>query len=118
MTPADLKIWMEAAMPMLDRCILFLALGGIGWLLRHVPWVRFFAWLAAPSVGSLIFVCSFCLSAQSGLSQESCYKYWNPYILEFAKFLFGTFGNAFMALKAYRMLPEQKPQPQNESKAS
>ena len=106
MTADEFKLWLEVSVPILDRCLIVIMLGGMAWMGWRVPWGTFFAWLSAPSVGSLIFVCAFCLSAQSMVSQDSAYKYWNPYLLEFAKFIFGTFGNAFMALKAYRMVPE------------
>jgi len=94
-----------------DRVLTLVVLGGLFLLCRRIPFARFFAWLSEPSMVSLIFVSTFCISAQSILSQESAYKYWNPYLLEAAKFLFGTFGPGFLAVKAYRMIPEPKKDP-------
>lgn len=105
-TPETLTAWCEAAMPICDRILMLLVVVLAIWLGSRIPWVRFFVWLAAPSMGSLIFVSAFCIASQSMLSQESAYKYWNPYLLEAAKFLFGSFGGGFIALKAYRMTPD------------
>ena len=104
MTPEQLTSWLEAAMP-----ILAVALSAV--IVWRIPWRRFFAWISAPTMASLVFVSAFCIAAQSMLSSESVYKYWNPYLLEFAKFFFGTFGGGFVALKAYRMTPEEKEEP-------
>ena len=112
MTHETLKEWIDATMPLLDRISLAVLCLWILVTVSRLPWLKFFAWLAAPSMGSLIFISAFCIAAQSLLSEESAYKYVPVYVLFALKFLFGTFGAGFIALKAYRITPADKKEKQ------
>lgn len=114
MNPESFKAWSDAAMPMIDRGIGIGVGGTVLWVAFRIPWLRFFAWISAPTMVSLVFVATFCLSGQSILSQESTFQYVPVYLLFALKFLFGTFGQSFMAVKAYLMIPEKKGKPDDE----
>lgn len=112
MTPDELKLWLENTLPLFDRLTVFLILAGAVWIGWRIPWVAFFKWLAAPSITSLVFVCAFFLAGQSFLSSDDSYKYLNAYVLFAMRFIFATFGAAFLAVKALKMSPDDnKPQP-------
>jgi hypothetical protein len=111
MTPDQLQLWLNVCLPVLDRALAFVLLVSAAWLAYRVPWLRFIAWLSAPSITSLVFVSAFCISAQTFLSSDEAYKYVNAYLLFALKLLFGCFGNGFIALKALRMKAPEDPKP-------
>lgn len=55
----------------------------------------------------LLTVCAVFLFQQGMLSSEESYKYFDPYLLYWFKFLVGSFAAGAMALKTYLTNPNQ-----------
>ena len=109
MNPESFKAWTDAAMPTIDRGMIVAAVGVVLYIGWKLEWRKFFNWISAPTMSSLVFVSAFCIAAQSFLSSDEMYKYVNAYVLVLARFIFGAFGGGFVALKAYRMKPDDAP---------
>lgn len=105
MTPQLITDYLTVLIPVFDRLVLLL-LVVLGWrVAQHIPWLVFFKWLAAPSLGSLVFLSAFCVSAMGVLSQDTAWKYLNCYVLFSLQLLIVSFGGGFTALKALKMTP-------------